>query len=107
MELKRSSLIVGLFTLVFLTFICITDVVLADEVTIKGMVLALDWDDNDNVSAVSIISEDGEEYLVLKNANGKKLLKLVEKDVVATGSISEDSDGNKVIAINSFEVSEE
>jgi hypothetical protein len=107
MQPKRSSLIVGLFTLIFLTFISITNVVLADEATIKGIVLALDWDDNDNVSAVSIISEDGEEYLVVKNANGKKFLKLVDKDVIVTGSISEDSDGNKVIAINSFEVLEE
>lgn len=105
--MKGRFLIFVFFSLFFVTFACLTNISLADEVTITGKVLPVDWDDDDNVIAVVIVDDDGEEYLVLKNANGKKLLKLVDKYVSATGTIGEDSEGDKTIAVTYFEMSEE
>lgn len=76
----------------------------AGEATIIGTIYATDWDDSDNVTAVSITTKEGEEYAIVNNAVGKKLFKLDLKKVTVTGVLGKDGDGNKTITVSKFKV---
>ena len=84
------------FLLLFSCFIHATE----EEETIEGTVVIVEWDDDDNVSAVAISvvvqSDDPEQpdyfedYLVLSNEKGKELFSLVGETVKATGKVEKD-----------------
>ncbi|MDO9529688.1 MAG: hypothetical protein Q7J27_11095 [Syntrophales bacterium] len=78
----------------------------AEEVTITGTVVALDFDDKDKVVAVSIDTADGY-YDVSDNSIGKQLLTLLDKNVKVTGIVGEDKDGNRTITVKSYEIQSE
>ena len=78
----------------------------AEEVEITGTVFAYEWDANDNVTAVVIATEEGEEIAVSPSGKGVELLKLEEKNVKATGSIGTDEEGRKTINITRYIVQE-
>jgi hypothetical protein len=77
-----------------------------DEVEIAGTVFASEWDANDNVTAVVIATEEGEEIAVSPSGKGKELLKLEERNVKATGSIVTDQEGHKTINITKYMIQE-
>jgi len=77
-----------------------------EEVEIAGTVFASEWDANDNVTAVVIATEEGEEIAVSPSGKGMELLKLEEKNVKATGSIVTDQEGRKTINITKYIVQE-
>jgi hypothetical protein len=77
-----------------------------DEVEIAGTVFASEWDANDNVTAVVIATEEGEEIAVSPSGKGKELLKLEERNVKATGSIVTDQEGRKTINITKYMIQE-
>ena len=54
-----------------------------EEVEIAGTVFASEWDAKDNVTAVVIATEEGEEIAVSPSGKGTELLKLEEKNVKA------------------------
>ncbi len=74
----------------------------ADEITITGTVVAMDWDDKDNAIAVSIETDD-ELYYVSDNPIGKKFLALLGKGVTVTGVLGEDAEGNATITVDAYE----
>jgi len=74
-----------------------------NEVDIKGTVFAVDNDQSGNVIAVSILDPTGEEYFVVHDEVGDKLLKLVDKNLKVTGVINVENDGKKKITIKKFE----
>ena len=88
-----------------------------DEVTIEGIVTAVEWDEDDNVTAVgisvTIIPEDTtdeeftEIYSVADNEKGEELMKLIGETVSATGMVETDEDGYKTIYITEYEVIKE
>ena len=73
-------------------------------VTFKGTVFAVDSDSNGNVIAVSILDVTGEEYFVIRDEIGDKLLKLVDKNLKATGVLYKDEDGKKRIKVLKFDI---
>jgi len=77
-----------------------------EEVEIAGTVFASEWDAKDNVTAVVIATEEGEEIAVSPSGKGTELLKLEEKNVKATGSIVTDQEGRKTINITKYIVQE-
>ena len=77
-----------------------------EEVEIAGTVFASEWDANDNVTAVVIATEEGEEIAVSPSGKGMELLKHEEKNVKATGSIVTDQEGHKTINITKYIVQE-
>ena len=77
-----------------------------EEVEIAGTVFASEWDANDNVTAVVIATEEGEEIAVSASGKGMELLKLEEKNVKATGSLVTDQEGRKTINITKYIVQE-
>jgi len=78
----------------------------AEQVEITGTVFAAEWDANDNVTAVVIATEEGEEIAVANSGKGVELLKLEEKNVKATGSIITDGEGRKTITITKYVIQE-
>ena len=77
-----------------------------EEVEIAGTVFASEWDAKDNVTAVVIATEEGEEIAVSPSGKGMELFKLEEKNVKATGSIVTDQEGRKTINITKYIVQE-
>jgi hypothetical protein len=77
-----------------------------EEVEISGTVFATEWDANDNVTAVVIATEEGEEIAVVNSGKGMELLKLEEKNVRATGSIAMDEEGRKTINVTKYTIQE-
>jgi hypothetical protein len=73
-------------------------------VDVKGTVFAVDNDASGNVIAVSILDAAGEEYFVVHDEVGDQLLKLVDKNVKATGVINVGADGKKNMKIHKFEL---
>ena len=74
-----------------------------NAVEVKGTVFAVDNDTAGNVTAVSIIDQAGAEVFVVRDEVGDQLLKLVDKNVKATGVITEDKEGKKYIKVQKYE----
>jgi len=77
-----------------------------EEAEIAGTVFASEWDANDNVTAVVIATEEGEEIAVSNSGKGMELLKHEEKNVKATGSVVTDEEGRKTITITKYIIQE-
>ncbi len=75
------------------------------EVRIIGMINALEWDDDDNITVIEISTED-EDYVVEPDGTGKKLFDYVGEDVEAVGKISSVRGQNDRIKVSKFEVME-
>jgi hypothetical protein len=76
-----------------------------NEITVKGSVYGTEWNNNGEVTAVSIVTTEGDELFVTHNTKGDELLKLVEQNVLATGAVLLDEKGKKHFTIYKCEVS--
>jgi uncharacterized membrane protein YcgQ (UPF0703/DUF1980 family) len=76
------------------------------EETIVGYIVPNEWDNEDNVIAISI-STDDDDYLVEMNKLGEELFDFLDEDVEVTGMVREDRDGTKRIRVTSYEVLED
>jgi hypothetical protein len=104
---SRKPLLRVFCLLAIITLVCSFPVYAAmDEVEVTGTVFALEWDSDDNVTAVLIATEEGEEITVSNMGKGVELLKLEEKTVKATGRIDTDEEGRKTITVTRYMVQE-
>lgn len=78
----------------------------AKETTITGSVVPSDWDNDDNIIAISISTED-DDYVVEMNKLGEELFDFLDEDVEVIGFVREDRDGSKRIRVISYEVLDE
>ncbi len=76
------------------------------EETIVGYVVPNEWDNEDNVVAISI-STDDDDYVVEVNKLGEELFDFLDEDVEVVGIIRDDKDGTKRIRVTSYEVLED
>lgn len=74
------------------------------EIDIRGTVFAVEHDSSDNVVAVSILEITGEEYFVVRDEIGDKLLKMVDKNLKVTGVLYKDEDGKKRMKVLKFNI---
>ena len=74
------------------------------QVIITGIVTAAQWDEDDDIVAVTISTPDEEEYLVDGTPKGEELLELIYQNVRVTGTVEDDGDGDKIISVKSYEV---
>jgi len=76
-----------------------------DELTpVRGILIAVDWDENGNALAAAVFDRDEEDYLVHLDAKGKELLGLVRREVEVIGVIRETTKGRKTITVKSYAV---
>jgi hypothetical protein len=56
------------------------------EMTLQGRIVRTEWDKRGNITGIGIEC-DGEEYVVFLNRAGEKLLRHVNREVEATGTV--------------------
>lgn len=74
------------------------------QVSIMGVVVPTDWDARGTISAVAITTPREEEYLVENGPVAEDLLELYGAEVLVTGTVSEDDEGNRLISVESYEL---
>ncbi|MCF8126880.1 MAG: hypothetical protein K9N10_00045 [Deltaproteobacteria bacterium] len=74
----------------------------AAEITITGVVMATEWDDDDEITGLEI-STDDDGYYVEKNAIWDELVDLWDTQVEVTGMVIEERDGTRRILVTSYE----
>jgi hypothetical protein len=81
-------------------------VVAIENVSLEGLVVAADWDENDEVTLVSLLTDDEGEYLVEADSVGRELLRCIRKRVRLCGLLRKDESGEDVIAGKCFTIIE-
>ncbi|MBN2450474.1 MAG: hypothetical protein JXR77_08790 [Lentisphaeria bacterium] len=71
-------------------------------ITVRGVVAPSEWDVRDEVTAVTIYAHDETEYVVTERHMVKRLMKYMDEEVEATGSLSEDEYGNEAFIVSDF-----
>lgn len=59
------------------------------RITIKGIVIPVDWDEKGSTVATAISTHTEEDYLVRNDSKGKELLNLTQEGVEVSGLVSE------------------
>jgi hypothetical protein len=59
---------------------------------------------DDDSSGITFISEDDDEYIVMLDRAGRKLLEHVDQEVILTGLIDEDDQGQYYISVRGFDL---
>ena len=77
---------------------------IAKEMTITGFVE--EFDSIEDGMGILIAADDGENYVVEPNKNGKKLNSSLDEKVKVTGLVTQDRDGLLYITVSSFKVFE-
>ena len=108
MMLLRKKTLLGVLSILAIVALMGTMPLFAatEEVEIAGTVFASEWDANDNVTAVVIATEEGEEIAVANSGKGVELLKFEEKNVKVSGSVVMDEQGRKTINITKYIIQE-
>jgi hypothetical protein len=71
--------------------------------TLTGIITPIQWNENDQVTAVALSATDDEEYWI---DNGEKFIDLVQKCIEAHGKIKRDRKSTKSITIKRFNIIE-
>ncbi len=89
MKLNGKSLIMLVCALVFAFSMCAT-AVLAAEMTVKG-----------TVKAEGLVADDGTAYAIAAKDKGNDLMKMTDKKVEVTGTVTEEG-GKKTIDVKEY-----
>jgi hypothetical protein len=73
-----------------------------DSVTLTGIIVPFDWDQDGNAISIAISTHGEEEYLICNDDKGKNLYKFIQDSVKVRGQIMEVG-GIKLIKINQME----
>ena len=87
--------------LTIFTLLCAASVFAATE-EIRGAVHADQWDDDYNVTAVVILTGEGEQYAVSPLGKGLDLLSLDGVLVRVVGEVTKDEFGRKIIEVSNY-----
>ena len=75
---------------------------MGDElITIRGIVIPVDWDEKGSVVAIAISTPNEDEYLVDKDHKGKELLHLIQEEVEVSGVTRKDKD-KKILTVQKY-----
>ena len=75
-------------------------------ITIKGLIVPADWDEEGKVVAAAISTQEEEEYLIEKNCKGEELLHLLQEEVEVRGVVRA-GEGKKTIVVEECVVSKD
>jgi hypothetical protein len=76
----------------------------SEKLTVRGLVVPSDWDEQDEVCAVTICSDNEERYEVVDRKSVRSLMKHMDEEVEAVGTMGEDEYGDEIFLVSSFEV---
>ena len=72
-------------------------------ITIRGIVIPVDWDENGTVIAAALSTHNEEEYSIDRDYKGAELLRHIQKEVQVSG-VARKSNNKKTITISAFEI---
>jgi len=75
-------------------------------ITVRGLIIPMDWDDQGNVTGVAISTSLEEEYRIELDRRGEELLAFVREQVKASGKIKLDAQGAKVMMVDTYQILE-
>jgi len=70
-------------------------------ITIKGIVIPVDWDEKGRAVSVAIFTQDEDEYIIQKDLKGKELLDLIHKELEVSGFVKK-VDKKKIIVVKTY-----
>lgn len=70
-------------------------------ITIRGLIMPADWDEEGNINAVAISTFEEDQYLVLNDEKGEQLLPLIRREVKITGELGQKG-RRKTIKLKTF-----
>jgi hypothetical protein len=73
-------------------------------VTLTGIVIPADWNDQQEVVAAALATADEREYRIAGNRKGKELLDALQRQVEAAGVVGRDEKGRDVITVKRYVV---
>lgn len=74
----------------------------AQGITLTGIVIPVDWNDDHEVIVTALATADEKEYRIGANRKGKELMAYLQRQVEATGTREEDEEGRPVITIKRY-----
>jgi hypothetical protein len=77
-----------------------------ESVTIRGLLVPVDWDERGNITETAVSTYLEEEYLIEGNARGKALLPFLRQKLKVIGVVKMDDRGRKVVRVEEHEVIE-
>jgi 5S rRNA maturation endonuclease (ribonuclease M5) len=72
-------------------------------ITIRGIVIPVDWDEKGTVIAAALSTHNEEEYSIDHDYKGEELLRYIQKEVEVSG-VARKSNNKKKITISAFEI---
>lgn len=78
------------------------DTINQGKLTIEGIVTAADWDENDEISSIKILTDDEDEYFVVDDEIGQELFNYLHEEVEARGVCDDGSQGYKSFTVQEF-----
>lgn len=73
------------------------------EITVTGIINSIEWDDDDNITAVEL-STDDEDFIVKSDLIGKELFDYVGEEVEVVGTVVKGKGDGDYIKILSYDV---
>jgi hypothetical protein len=77
------------------------------SITIRGLLVPVDWDERGNVTGTAVSTYFEEEYLIERNVRGEALLPFLRQKLKVIGVLTVDNHGRKVMRVEEHEVIEE
>jgi len=75
-------------------------------ITVRGLIMPMDWDERGNVTGVAISTSLEEEYRIELDRRGEELLGFVRERVRASGKVTVDAQGRKVMMVDTYQILE-
>lgn len=75
-----------------------------ETIAVSGMVFVLDWDEENRVTAVSVVTEEGQEYRILPDKAGRELFRREGDTVEIEGIAGTDAAGRKTVTVIRYRV---
>ena len=76
----------------------------AQSITLTGIVIPVDWNDDHDVIVAALATADEKEYRIVGNRKGKELFAYLQRQVEAEGALGENEEGRIVITIKRYTV---
>ena len=74
------------------------------SITIRGLLVPVDWDERGNIIETAVSTYFEEEYLIERNARGEALLPFLRQKVKVAGVVRMDDRGRKIITVEEYDV---
>ena len=78
-----------------------------DSITIRGLLVPIDWDEKGNITEIAVSTYFEEEYLIEKNVREEALLPFLRQKVKVIGLVKMDERGRKFVRVEEYEVIED